>query len=204
MTNEEVLQDFRRRYQGTFVFLKMEQRGIETLVKVDQVEDSVSKVGVLRLSSDEFGTMTLNIGSEGHSLVFKYPPVGVFQHGGEAYMFRRKPVRQYARGICASNSQMWNVTHSFVGNLTQWSAREIVSAFEGRKFNLGEALELLNKYKTHRSVALHDNFTISKSVFENPEYIIWNWGSPIARCTTKGEVTKVYEEVYTNILKDLR
>ncbi len=203
MNNEEVIQDFRRRYQGTFVFLRMENKDIETLVKVDEVQDSSSKVGVLRLSSEEFGALTLNIGSSDHSLVFKSPPVGVFQHHNHAFLFQRRPVRQYQRGICSNNSYMASVTAKLTGNLSYWLDSEIKSAFNHKTFSLAEGLDLINKSKIPGSVALKDNFSISRSMFSSPEHVLWYWDHPVARCTSKGEVTKIYEDVMTSQLKEL-
>jgi hypothetical protein len=199
MTNNEVVQDFRRRYEGTFVFLNMEEKNIETLVNIRKVEDSSSKIGVLHLDSEEYGTITLNLGSEGHSLKFKYPPVGVFQHKREALYFRRKPARQYRRGICGDNSLLLNTTRNFAGNFVAWSASEIKSAFDHTVFSVADAMKMLESNKA-RSVALRDNFSVSLSVFESPDYVVWFWGIPVARCNPKGAITRIYEEVFARKL----
>jgi hypothetical protein len=207
MNNGEVVNDFRRRYEGTYVFLKMERTGVETLVKVSRVEDSSTKIGILYLESPEYGALTLNLGSDGHHLKFKYPPVGVFQHGRDAFLFRRRPSRQYRRGICSDNSLMYNVTSSVVGPLSRWSAEEVQDAFNHKVSTPKQAFELLATNKA-RSVALDNNFSISKSPFETPDYVIWNWQFPVARISEKGVLGKVYEEVFRqdllNIAQELK
>lgn len=202
MNNNEVIQDIRRRYEGTYVFLKMEAKGIETLVKVTKIDESPSKIGVLHLDSSDYGSLTLNFGSDGHSLKFKYPPVGVFQHGRDAYLFRRRPQRQYRRGICTDNSIMHNVTRNFAGNIVQWSAEEVADAFNHKVHTPSEALELLRTGKA-RSVALKDNFTLCRTMFNTPEHIIFNWQYPVARMDEKGKLSRVYEDVFKSQLDEI-
>src|ERR1700743_1243500 len=110
MNNGEVINDFRRRWEGTYVWLSIDDKKSEELVKLDAIEASSTKVATLYLPSDRVGKLTINFGSEGHSLQFRYPPVGVFQYERDAYVFYRRPERQYRRGICADNSTMQNVT----------------------------------------------------------------------------------------------
>jgi hypothetical protein len=202
MTNDEVIQDFRRRYEGTFVFLKMENSGIETLCRVDQVEYSSSKIGVLHLTSEKFGSLKINIGSDTHSLKFKSPKPGVFQHGRDAFLFHRRPARQYRRGVCADNSVLWNVTRSVVGSLTRWNAAEVQAAFDHQVSSLPEALQQLDK-GTARSVALPDNFSVSLSPFDSPDLVVWNWSYPIAKCDGKGKLTHIYEDVFKPQLEEM-
>lgn len=202
MTNAEALADFRRRYEGTYVFLNMESKGADTLVYVQKVAESSSKIGVLHLVSEQYGAMTLNIGSEGHSLKFKYPPVGVFQYGRDAYLFRRRPQRQYRRGICSDNSTLKNITQSFAGNFTEWNAKEVQAAYDHKTYSVKDALTALSDNKM-RSVALADNFSVSKTLLKTPEHVVWAWNYPIARCTTTGKLTTVYEEVFKPQLEEL-
>lgn len=202
MTNSEILQDFRRRYEGTFVWLSMEDITKETLVKVTRVEDDAEKVGVLRLDSIEYGSLSINMGSSGHSLKFKYPPVGVFQHDVDALAFTRRPARQYRRGLCADNSTLRNVTASVVSNRARFTPREVASAFEHKTFSTNEALRLLRMGRV-RSVALADNFAISLSITGTSDYIVYHWINPVARCTREGKLTQIMEDIYKPQLRQL-
>jgi hypothetical protein len=202
MSNEEVIQDFRRRYESTYVFLNMEDKGIETLAYVSQVETSSSKMGVLHLTSETYGALTINIGSDNHSLSFKYPKMGVFQHGRDAFLFHRRPARQYRRGICADNSTIWNVTRNFAGNISRWNAREVQAAYDHKVYSVSEALKLLESGAV-RSAALPNNFSISHTVFDSPEHVIWYWQYPVARCSAKGKITLIYEDVFKTQLEGM-
>jgi len=197
MNDNEVLQDFRRRWEGTFIWLGIEGRGDE-LVRLDSVEASSTKVATLNLSSDKVGKLSLNFGSEGHSLQFRYPPVGVFQHEKDAYVFYRRPQRQYRRGICTDNSIMYNVTRNLVGNRCSWNYGEVRSAFEHETFSVTTALTLLGK--GYKGVALESNFSLCQSMFETPDYVLFHWVHPIARVNTRGQVTHLIENAYKDMV----
>lgn len=202
MNTAEIIQDFRRRYEGTFCWLEMEELTKETLVRVTRVEDSASKGGVLHLDSSDFGTLTVNIASEGYALRFKYPPVGVFQHDADALQFTRRPQRQYARGICTGNSVLRNVTANFVGNRARFTASEVRSAFEHKTFSVADALFELSRGRV-RSIALDNNFSISLSVTLDPDYIVYHWIYPVARLNKHGKITRIYSEIYKKSLQEL-
>lgn len=201
MNNSEVIADFRRRWEGTFVWLEMEERKKEVLVKISRVEESASKIGVLHLDSDEFGAITLNLGSEGHNIKFKYPPVGVFQYKRDAFMFQRRPLRQYRRGICSDNSTMYNITRQIMGNYSRWSLAEVQAAFAHKTSTLSEALDRLQH--DCRSVALPGNYSLCSSFTKDPSHILFHWYNPVARLNDKGDVTVVLEDGYKKILENL-
>ncbi len=144
--------------------------------------------------------MQLNFGSAGHSLQFRYPPVGVFQCGKEAFIFRRRPARQYRRGICMDNSLLSNVTRFVVGNRAKWNMQEISAAFKHHTFTKSEALTLLGAGKVG-SVALPENYALSLSVDMKPDYLMFHWSNPIARIDASGKFTTVYESSYESVLK---
>lgn len=196
MNNAEALNDFRRRYEGTYVWLSMEELKKETLVLVDRVEDNSSKIGVLHLNSSEYGVLTVNFGSSEHSLRFKYPPVGVFQHGTQALVFTRKPSRQYRRGLCADNSGMVNVAYSFVGRTVRWTADEVQSAFTHQVYAVWDALKMLGDKKV-KSVALADDYSLVKSFEKNSkDHILFAWDRPIARISPEGKLSRLLEKAY--------
>ena|SRR5579864_2936748 len=201
MNNQEIVADFRRRWEGTYAWLFMEQVNDETLVHIDRVEDDSDKVATLTVTSGKYGQMVLNFGSSEHELRFKYPPVGVFQFGDDVYMFRRRPARQYRRGICPDNSLLWNVTRGLVGNRARFDAKEVQAAFEHKTFSEAEALKMLAKGM--KGVALSHNFAVTLPIEEgNPDYILWHWNYPVARMDKEGKITRVYEKQYTSYLAE--
>lgn len=204
MTNEEALADFRRRYEHTYVWLRMEDKDVETLVHVDRVANDENKIGVLHLTSEKFGSLTINLGSSEHCLQFRYPPVGVFQHGADALVFFRRPARQYRRGICSDNSSLFNVTRQVTGRGTDWSAGEIQSAYDHKVMTLPEGIKAL-KHPAMRSVALPRNFAITKSMIKSvSDHILFHWMNPVAYLDPEtGAVKSMIEEKMGTLVKGL-
>jgi hypothetical protein len=202
VTNQEIIADFRRRWEGTYAWLFMEQVNDETLVSIDRVEDNNDKMATLTVTSEKYGQMVLNFGSSDHELRFKYPPVGVFQFGDDAYMFRRRPARQYRRGICPDNSLLWNVTRGVAGNRSRFDTKEVQAAFDHKTYSEDEALKLLSTGKM-KGVALHNNFSLTLPLEEgNPDYILWHWNYPVARIDKEGKIARVYEKQYASYLAE--
>jgi len=201
MNNAEVVADFRRRYEGTYAWLWMDRTQEETLIHIDRIEDNNDKVATINVTGAKYGQLVLNLGSEEYELRFKYPPVGVFQHGDDAMFFRRRPMRQFRRGICADNSYLGNCTRGFVGNRARFGTPEVQSAFDHKTFGEKEALKMLDGGK-HRGVALRNNFAMILTVDENPDHLLFHWDQPVARINTKGKVTRVYEKAYAGLLAE--
>src|ERR1700742_1512274 len=104
MTNEEIVADFRRRYEGTFVHAVAENKGIKVLAHLVKVAADSERLAILSLNTQEYGTITTNLGSEEYQIRFDYPQAGVFQYGTDAMLFARKAERQYTRGFCNANA----------------------------------------------------------------------------------------------------
>lgn len=195
MNDNEVLSDFRRRWEHTYVWLKMKHKAQETLVLVRQVEQDESKVGVLHLESADYGSITINLGSADHSLLFKYPKSGVFQHGPNAALYRRRPARQWRRGICPDNSTLTSPTRELTGTRIGIELNSLISAFKFKTYSVREALEFLNTRRA-RSVALAGNFSICLSpTMTSTDYLVLFWDNVVARCDSTGKITSVFEKV---------
>ena len=192
----EVIGDFRRRYEGTYVWLSMDDCNKETLVHVDKIEDSNTKMATLNLTSQEYGQLSINYGSADHTLKFKYPPVGVFQHGNNACVFMRRPSRQYRRGLCSDNSLMQHTTRNVCGGSMNWSIDEVTSAYRHETTSLQNALNLLTK-KTIRSVALANEFSLCRSpTLDSKDHLLFHWQQPVARLTKDGTISNLLEKHY--------
>jgi hypothetical protein len=200
MNNSEVIQDFRRRYERTYVFLANKKTGSEDLVFIQEVAESDSKIATISLEGLDIGVLRLNLGSDGFGLRFKYPPVGVFQYGRDACIFRRRPQRQYRRGVCNDNSSLYNTTREICGNHINFSLKTVTAAYKAATFPVGIALDMLNK-KNVRSVALPNNFSLALSmVDEKGDHFLFHGILPVARVSCDGKVTHIYEESYKNLL----
>lgn len=201
MNNAEIVADFRRRWEGTYAWLYMDKLREETMVNIQRVEDNNDKVATITVTSQKYGQLVLNLGSDEHELRFKYPPVGVFQSGKDAYLFRRRPARQYRRGICPDNSLLWNVTRHVVGNRARFTSQEVLDAFVAKTYTNEEALSLLSK--DYKGVALSSNYAITLSLDAEPDYVLWHWDNPVARIDTKtGKISSWYEKSYQQTLAE--
>lgn len=201
MTNVEIVADFRRRWEGTYAWLWMDKLNEEILVSINRVEDSSDKVATIGVTNKKYGQLVLNLGSEEHELRFKYPPVGVFQHGDDVLLFRRRPARQYRRGICPDNSIIWNVTRNVVGNRARFDANEVQSAFDHVTHSETQALKLLGSGQA-RGVALRNNYSLLLSMDEGPDYVLYHWDVPVARMNVKASITAVLEKPYASALAE--
>lgn len=199
MNQQQIIADFRRRYEGTYVFVEFPNSAKEELFRVDSIEDSDATVGILCLSSDDYGKIRLNFATD-HRILFKYPPIGVFQNGNQAYLFRRLPARQYARGICAGNSEIVPVTGLIKRHPNGLNFQTVKNAFIGKTYTFREAVAMLES-KKFMSVALADGFSLSLSPTAQEGYLMFYFDIPVAWVNLKGELSIVLEETYNDQIK---
>lgn len=201
MNNREVIEDFRRRYLNTYVWVYLEAKECEVIALITSVVDDENSVGRITLSTLEFGDLVMNIGSSEYQLKFKYPPVGVFQFGKDAYSFRRIPARQYQRGLCEANSRVRTVTRDLSGRgQDRFGARLVAAAFSKDRFSFIEALKMLEQKKV-RSVALKDNYSVTLPMDSSGNYLLFHWNSPVAVVTPGGKIQRVVEQAYSQQIK---
>jgi hypothetical protein len=204
MNNREALEDFRRRYQGTYAWVYLEAKNQEVVTLISAVQDDENSVGRITLSTSEFGELVMNMGSSEYQLKFKYPPVGVFQYGKDSCYFRRLPARQYQRGLCQANSHIATVTRNITsrGN-PGFGLKLLQAAFAKETLSFPDALKLLETKKV-RSASLTGNYSISQPVGTgNSPYILWHWASPVALVKQTGAISKVLEQAYTKQIEEI-
>lgn len=200
MTPEEIVNDFARRYQGTYVFVQDPNDNEESLFYMDRVEPSPTKTGVIHLSSGEVGRIRLNLGSA-HTLKFIPAPVGVFQHGPMAYLCLRKPARQWRRGICPDNTTIVPTTRLLARNADAGFTYDLVSdAFRKQTLGIKAALEMLAS-KKYKSVALADNFSLSLALTNSPDYLLFFWDLPVAKVKSDGSLSLILENAFSAQIK---
>lgn len=201
MTNDQALQDFRRRYEGTYVYLELHAEQREVIAYVRAVESSPNKVGWLHLDTEEYGVLQLNLGSEGHTLKFKYPPVGVFQNGNWAHVFYRRPQRQYRRGLCQDNSYILSTSRLLGGGSSGFNLKALKNAFEHKTYDALEAVKLLQS-SPMKSVALADNLSLVISPFEDKElHVIMHYMQPIAEFKPQKGIVTLHNKIYADLLR---
>jgi hypothetical protein len=208
MDIREILHDFTRRYQGGFVFVESPDNGEESLFHVDRITEDRTKIATMELSSPEYGKIMLNMGTA-HTLKFKYPPVGVFQKGGDAYIFRRTPAKQYKHAIYNGNSSISPVWHSMLGKV-QGNARgeqlkfdDVLAAFQGERYAYADALKMLGNGKA-RSVALQRGWSLCLSPVAKDVYVLLYWETPVATVDQAGKVTYLYEKQFEAVIQQVQ
>jgi hypothetical protein len=199
MTNDQIIADFRRRYAGTFVWLDIHAEQKEVLARVVNIESHPTKLGVIYVDTREYGSLSLNMGSEGHAIKFRYPVTGVFQHEGNSCLFHRRPLRQYRRGICADNCAILDTTRRVGGQVRIIDFNTIQSAFQHKVYSVTDAVRMLNKGEV-RSVALEDNLSICLPVTAKAEYLVFHYTHPVAKCDKTGHITQCLEKIYSPLL----
>lgn len=206
MEISEILQDFTRRWQGGFVHVEMPDGGEESLFHVDRITNDRTKIATIELSSPEYGKIMLNYGTA-HTLKFKYPPVGVFQNGKDAYIFRRIPARQYKHAIYNGNSSTQPVWQSMVGRSTnnreELQFQDVLAAFTGERHTYADALKMLGNGK-FRSVALQRNWSLCLNPVGKEGYVLLYWETPVATVDGSGKVITLHQEQFAAVIQQVQ
>lgn len=193
MDNREVINDFTRRYQGTYIIVKFPESSEENLFLVDSIDrEDEERVAVMSLSSPEYGKIKLNYGTS-HTLKFKRPKAGVFQNGIDACLYRRSPQRQWRVGVCHENSTIlpvWNGLYPAKHNMIDYES--VANAFQGTTFSFKDALEMLASMK-YRSVALRNNFSLVQSMQSTDGYFMMYFDHPVAFVGKDGSINKIID-----------
>jgi hypothetical protein len=208
MQISEILQDFRRRWENSFVFVEHPDSGEESLFFVDRITDDRNKIATMELSSPEYGKILLNMGTA-HTLKFKYPPVGVFQNGQDAYVFRRVPAKQYKHGIYYGNATTAPVFNAMLGRSVrapreqQLKFDDVLAAFRGERYTYADALKMLGSGK-FRSVALQRDWSLCLSPTEKEAYVLLYWETPVATVDNGGKVTTLHEKQFEAVIQQVQ
>ena len=203
MNNGEILQDFRRRYENTYIKVCVEQKGIEAVGFLYKVSGDDDKFARMEIKTAEFGVIQTTFGSEEYQIKFESPPTGAFQHGSDSILFRRRPERQYTRGICSGNSILTHCHANITGNGASFTIERIKAAFQHRTLSFKEAMAGL-RAGLYRSVALKDNFSISLPMSKDkPNHLVWHWGAVVASVDGNGKLVRVYEPVFEKVLSEV-
>lgn len=192
MTQDEIINDFKRRYEGTYVMVEFPDSTKEELFLVNSVNPH-GDMYQITMSSGNYGQLVINYGSK-HKIKFKTPPVGVFQFEKVACLYTRIPQKQYQRGLSAGNGHItktsWHVYHD--RNLA-WNFDLIQSAFNAKTYSFKEAIQMLIRDK-YKSVALRNNYSISQYDAKGGPFVMYYMDSPLGLCDASGKVIKMLEK----------
>lgn len=203
MNINEAVSDFSRRYEETYVLVKFPNQEKENVFHVDHVQRDDDHGAVLQLSSDEYGSITLNLGTQ-HEILFKYPNVGTFQYGKDAYFFRRLPARQYRRGLCSGNAYFAMPPSLLFGSPTNWNWGLVNASYHGKKYSLEDAIKMLCSRK-FRSVALDGGWSLTQPLVEGSDkFHMFFFDLPVALISVENGIDiSVTEKSFSTQIKEL-
>lgn len=165
----ESIDDFRKRYRGTYVFLDFS--GDTHLVQY--VEDSDNE---FIFKSPKYGEIVLNEDTVRRTIKLKFPPSGLYNVAGNAVFFARIPARQWKRAPCQDNCVILNILNCFKRVPVKFSIETLNEIYNTiYPENLDKALAEL-KYST----ALSNKFGISVShLADKDTFLFWYKCNPI-------------------------
>lgn len=205
MNASEIIAEFRKKYEGCYMHVQMPDSNEDNLFLLTAVvHERGTSTGVLKLESEEFGKIQLNMGTA-HTLKFKFPKVGVFQYGTDAYLFYRCPRRQWRRGLCNENAKIFPVWTGIRGGsrgLGGFDFATIEAAFKGMFYTYKEAIKMLQGGK-YRSVALANSFSVVLSTIQEYPYIMLYRTLPVARLDEQGSILSMIEPSFDLQIKQI-
>lgn len=187
----ESLEDFRKRYKGTYLFLNV--RGKEHLVRYesDNEEDFC-------FYSPEFGDLLVDEDTARNQIRIFFPKPGLYNVGEHVYEFTRNPLRQWKRAPCEDNTRL-SLMISILSNdykSTSFNSRIAPDIFFPKyPENLDTAIKNL---KT--AIALTPEFGITKHP-KDETHLLWYHSNPIGIINTKTrEITVKYKPLYQEVI----
>lgn len=165
MNLTQIFEDFDRKYQGSYVQVKLSNDRPHELFLLRRLHYGTGKFPQLELNSDKLGNILLNYNTKAR-VMFKVPSATYIQAGDEALFFARRPERQWKRGINASNCVLINPMSLFTADVrfmtNHVNYANIRSVFNPTFTDLTTAIGLL-MHKDYHSVALSRNLAIVKN-----------------------------------------
>jgi hypothetical protein len=191
---QESIEDFRKRYKGTFVFLNIE--GKEQLVYYEHDEEES-----FSFWSPVYGDILVDKECAMSRLSFIFPENGLYNIGGTCWEFNRNPARQWKRAPCHENTVFSNPLHllGVLGrerlSLTSGTAQELF--FPSYPNSIEEAIENLKPM-----VALNLKFGISCSATKDKnKLILWYKNDPIGYANPETKTIEVYvKQLYQEVV----
>lgn len=177
---EESLEDFRKRYKGTYLFLKV--NGKEHLVNYESDDEEC-----FYLNSPTFGSLVVNETSARNDISFYFPKVGLYNLPSGMTEVTRYPARQWKRAPCRDNVG-FIAPFEYLSGLLQprfsfdfFLAQELF--FPKYPKNLAAAIGMCTQNK---AVALTRSFGVSFGPpKEEYSHLLWYRTTPIGRIYPK-------------------
>lgn len=167
---QESLEDFRKRYKGTYVFLQVRGENMLVRYESDNEEDFC-------FYSDAYGDILVDEETARENISFIFPDAGLYNIRGVAHYFQRNPQRQWKRAPCEDNVTLFPILQEL--------ALVIASPGIGIKtlnevFYPKYAGSIEKASNTPLGMAINSKFAVSASNTDDPnQRLLWYHSSPI-------------------------
>lgn len=190
----ESLDDFRRRYRHTYLFLELD--GKKHLVNYE-ADDEES----FTFASPQFGALLVNEETAREKISFYFPRAGLYNLDQGMVDFSRNPARQWRRAPCTENTRFYQI-HGGISD--EFAARTRFGWDEAQSLffpkypkTTEEALTQLPK--NGRALSREIGFTHAPKKYDLP-FILWFRQTPVGLVDKeKKEITVRYSPLYQEI-----
>jgi len=190
----ESLEDLRKHYRSTYVFLEIEGKKHLTFYGGDNEEEFI-------FQSPTFGDLLVNTDTVREKLTFLFPKAGLYNLNNGVYDFTRNPARQWRKAPCGDNTRFRGITDS----ITLRAVPKIHFSFDIAEHiffpkyprTTEEAVQNIPK----DGIALNRNIgiTIAPEKYD-AEHILWYRQAPVGTLDSKKkEITVKYQPLYQEI-----
>lgn len=168
------LDEFLKRYQHTFAY----HRPTGNVVHI-----AGGVAGHLVIESETQGQMTLKYPESLVDVEFNPPSIGFFNHKEHALLLFKSPVRQWKRGLCSENHEVYNPFWAILRDIQTpyrptWGWRLINSLFN-RQLTGSVQQSIIAVADKLVSSAISLNLALSKSPVNSLNPLIWYRHSPV-------------------------
>jgi hypothetical protein len=163
----ERLEDFQKKYQGTFVRYMHPDRKVKIVAYIEYCH---LEENTIAFTCEDIGSVMLKYPACLTMLDLEAPPSGLFNHNDHALFLFKTPARQWHRGLCAANHEIYNPFRKLFTDGTYRAAfgrASVRSIFEENYItDVQEAVNDILNHPPLKSVAITRNLMLSKSPTE--------------------------------------
>ena len=190
------IDEMKKKYENTYLLL----------IKPDETEEIVCYKGFhdgFHYFRDELG-VDIKLRHETKTrIICAFPERRLFNSNKIALEFIRLPHRQYRRGICKDNVQIYSPVRKIWNNDSHpWDSKVLREAiFPQYPSNIEEALDKLNK-KEILSIALNDKFMLSLNWSANKQNLLFLFYSNKVIGTVENNKLKIGHQLFKQEILD--
>ena len=190
---EETLEDFRKRYKDTIVFLEINNK--KHIARYDGDNEVL-----LNFHSPVYGNILLEDSQAREALSFYFPENGLYNVDKTAVYFSRTPARQWKRAPCQDNCFLADILRS-LGTREKFPSISCESMqqvfFPTYPKSLNDALEKLTY-----STALTKEFAVSLGHLPNPNvFLLFYENTPIGTIHKESkEIHVEYKHLFQEVI----